>query len=84
MNEKYDPKNLFIKGQTFIELKKEDEEKSKSQPEETIAERVKLKRQKEDDKDLLDTSLPSTDDDSDEFLDIPDMPQRLKIVTPSK
>ena len=43
MGEKYNPKNLLLKGQRFIELKKE--EKSKSQPEESIAERVKLRRQ---------------------------------------
>ena len=40
---KYYLNNLFIKGQRFIE----DEEKSKSQLEETIAETVKLRRQKE-------------------------------------
>ena len=45
MGNKYDPKNLLIKGQRFIKSKKEDEEKSKSQPEETISERVKLRRQ---------------------------------------
>ena len=32
--------DLLIKGTRFIELKKEDKEKSKSQPEETIAEIV--------------------------------------------
>ena len=34
MGEKYNPKNLLLKGQRFIESKKE--EKSKSQAEETI------------------------------------------------
>ena len=94
MSEKYNPKNLLLKGQKFIELKKE--EKSKSQPEETIVERVKLRKQKEDDKDFLDMSLPSTNDDSDEFIDISDMPplesdeeevkegKGLKILTPNK
>ena len=43
MGEKYDPSNLLIKGDRFTEWKKEDKEKSKSQPEETIAKRVKLK-----------------------------------------
>ena len=43
MGEKYNSKNLLLKGQRFIELKKE--QKSKSQPEESIAERVKLRRQ---------------------------------------
>ena len=41
-------------------LKRFIEEKSKSQPKESIAERVKLRRQK-------------ADNDSDEFIDIPDM-----------
>ena len=34
MGEKYNPKNLLLKGQKFIELKKE--EKGKLQPKETI------------------------------------------------
>ena len=58
-------------------MKKEDKEKSKSQPEETIAEEVKLRRQKADDKDYSDTSSLEVDkryDDSDEFIVIPDMP----------
>ena len=42
MGEKYDPRNLLIKGFRFIDSKKE----SKSQSEETIAERVKSRRQK--------------------------------------
>ena len=33
MGKKYDPKNLLIRGQRLIELKKKDEGKSKSQPE---------------------------------------------------
>ena len=69
--------NLLIKGTRFIELKKEDKEKSKSQPEETIAEEVKLRRQKADDKDYSDTSSLEVDkryDDSDKFIVIPDMP----------
>ena len=44
MDKKYDPKNLFLKGQRFIESK--EKEKSKSQPEESFAKRVKLRRQK--------------------------------------
>ena len=44
MDEKHDPANLLLQGQRFNLLKKE--EKSKSQPEETIAERVKLKNTK--------------------------------------
>ena len=77
MGEKYNPKNLLLKGQGFIEGK------SKSQPEETIAEKVKLRRRK-------------AYDDSDEFIDIPDMPplegdeeevkkgKGLRILTPNK
>ena len=39
MVEKYNPNNnLLNKTQRFIESKKEDEEKSKSQPEESIEE----------------------------------------------
>ena len=67
MAEKYNPKNLLLKGQRFLKLK---EEKSKSKPEESIAERVKLRRQQAYDKDLSDTSQPSTDDDSDKSNDI--------------
>ena len=72
MGEKYNPKNLLLKGQRFIELKAEW--KSKSQPEESITERVKLRRQKAYEKDLLDRSLPSTDennDGSDKLIDFP-------------
>ena len=75
MGEKYNPNNLLIKSYKFIESKKV-EEKSKPQPEKTIAERVKLRRQVTDDKDLFETISPFTDennDDSDEFTDIPDM-----------
>ena len=52
MDKKYDPSNLLIKGYRFIDSKKGNKEKSKSQPEKTIAESVKLRRQKADDKDL--------------------------------
>ena len=61
MGEKYNPNHLLIKDYRFIESKKEDDKKSKSQPVETITERVKLRRQK-------------VDDDSDEFIVIPNMP----------
>ena len=69
MGEKYNPSNLLVKGHRFIESKKEDKEKSKSRPEETIAEKVKLRRQTVDD-DISSLEV----DDSDEFIDIPDMP----------
>ena len=52
LGEKCNSINLLIKGQRCIGLKKE--KKSKSQPEETIAEGVKSRRQKADDKDLFD------------------------------
>ena len=66
--------------------------------EETIAETVKLRTQKADDKDLTDTPSPECDenyDDSDEFIDIPDISplegdeevkegKGLTILTPSK
>ena len=67
----------LLKVKDLLKSKKDNEEKSKSQPEETIAERVKLRRQKVDNKDLFDTSSPFTDennDNSDEFIDIQDMP----------
>ena len=66
MGEKCNPKNLLIKGQRFIESKKEEE--IKSQLEKTCR-KSKIKRKKTD-KYLFDTSLPSTDDDSDEFIDM--------------
>ena len=68
MDKKYNLKNLLIKVQRFIE----DEEKIKLQLEKTIAERVKLRRQKAYDKDLSNTSSLEGDD-YDEFIDIPDM-----------
>ena len=62
MGKKYDPKNLLIRGQRLIELKNKDEGKSKSQPEKTVAERVKLRRRKADDEDLPDTLSLECDD----------------------
>ena len=98
MVKKYNPNNLFIKGYRYIESKKEDEEKSKWPPEETIAERLKLRIQNADDKDLSVTPSLEDDesyDDSDEFVDTPDMPpleddetvnerKRLKILARNK
>ena len=51
MDKKY---NLFLKGYKYDEWNKTNEEKSKLQPEETIAERLKLRRQKAGDEDLSD------------------------------
>ena len=61
IGEKYNPNNILTKAYMFIESKKEDEGKSNSQPEETIAGRLTLKIQK-------------ADNDSDQFNSIPDMP----------
>ena len=84
-----------MKSNRFTKLRKEGEEKSKSQPEETIAERVKLRRQKADRKDLTGMLSLEGNDDSDEFIDIPDMlplegdeevkeGKGLKILTPNR
>ena len=54
MDKKYDPRNLFLKGYKYDVLYKKDEEKSKSQPEKTIAGRVKLRRQISDEEDSSD------------------------------
>ena len=72
MGEIYSPNNLLNEGFKFIYPKKKDEEKSKSRLEKTIAERIKLRKQKSDDKDLTNTLL--LEGDSDEFTDIPDLP----------
>ena len=65
-SEEYDPSNLLNKGFRFIK------EKSKSQQEETITERVKLRRQKRYDKELFYTPPNSNDENNDELIDIPD------------
>ena len=87
-------KHLLLKGQRFIESKKE--EKSKSHPEESIAERVTPRRQKAYDKNLFDTSLHCNDEnngDSDKFVVMPPLEsdeeevkegKRLKILAPDK
>ena len=62
MDKKYDPSNLLITGYQFHVSKKKDEEQSKSQPEGTIAERVKLRRQETDDEDLSDTPPLESDE----------------------
>ena len=68
MGKKYGPKNLFIKGKKF------GEKESKSRPEKSIAERLKLRWQKKfDNKDLADTSSLEGDD-SHGFVDVPDFP----------
>ena len=56
MNKICYPCNLFLKGFKYDRRYRKDQEKSKSQLEETIAERVKLRRRrrKADDEDLCD------------------------------
>ena len=89
IGEKYNPKNLLLKGQRFIESKKE--EKSKSHLEETITERVKLRRQKACDKDSSDPTPEGYY--SDEFIDMPQLEgdekevkegKGLKVLTPNR
>ena len=86
MNKKYDSCNLFIKGYKYDGWYKKDEEKSKSQPEETITERVKLMPQKK--------KVQKESDDTTKSV-IPPMPplegdeevrkrKKLKALTPSK
>ena len=67
----------LLKVLDLLNWRKKIKKKGKSHPEETIAEIVKLRRQKADDKDYSDTSSLEANksyDDSDEFIDIPDMP----------
>ena len=52
VDEKFDPSNLFFENFKYDKWYKIYKEESKSQPEETITQRVKLRRQKEDVKDL--------------------------------
>ena len=44
MRKKHNPENLLLKDERFVEWKKEEE--CKSEPEKTIAERIKLKHMK--------------------------------------
>ena len=81
---------MLNKGFRFIK------EKRKSQQEESIIERVKLRRQKTYDKELFDTPPNSDDENNDEFIDIPDKSpledyeekakeeKGLEILTPNK
>ena len=64
----------LLKVLDLLNWRKKIKKKGKSHPEKTIAEIVKLRRQKADDKDYSDTSSLDVYDDSDEFIDIPDMP----------
>ena len=77
MDKKYDPSNLFLKGYKYDEWNKTNEEKSKLQPEETIAERLKLRRQKAGDEDLSD--MPPLEGDEEVKEE-----KTLKILTRSE
>ena len=68
---------LVIKGYKFKVSYKKDEEKSKSQPEKTIAERVKLRRQIADDEDLPEMLLLKVDEEVREGTG-------LKLLNPKK
>ena len=58
-----DPSNLFLKGFKYNKWDKIYKDESKSQPEETIAERVKLRRGKENDENLCDMPLLEGDEE---------------------
>ena len=97
MGKKYSPNNLPNEGFKFIyPKKKKDGEKSKPRPEKSYCWKSKIKETKNsDDKDLTDTSSLEGDD-SDEFIDTPDMQplegdeeevkerKGLEILTPNK
>ena len=63
-------------------MKKKDEEKSKSQSEETIAERVKLRRQKTDDEDLSD--MPPLESDEEEVKEGKGLKTLFNIISTNK
>ena len=69
--------NLFLKNYKYDEWYKKDEEKSKSQTGETIAERVKIRRQKADNEDLSD--MPPLEGDKEVKEG-----KWLEILTPNK
>ena len=71
MDKKFDPENLLLRGQRFNVLKKK--EKTKSQPEESIAERVKLRTQKSVD-------MPPLESDEEEVKE----GTGWKVFTPNK
>ena len=78
MDKKYDPNNLFIKDIKYDKWYKIYEERIKSQPVETIAERVKLRRQKEDGEDL--SNMPPLAGNEEEVKG----EKGLKNLTPNK
>ena len=77
MDKNYNPSNLFNKGPKYNEWYKKDKEKSRSQPQETIAERIKLRKEKADDEDLSQMLPLEGDKEVKEE-------KELKILTPNK
>ena len=73
-----DPSDLFLKGFKYNKWDKIYKNESKSQPEETIAERAKLRRQKENDENLCDMPLLEGDEE------VVKEGKGVKILTPNK
>ena len=78
MDKIYDPSNLFIKNYKYDDWYKKNEEKSKSQPEEIIAERIKLGKQVASDEDLF--GVPPLEGDEEEVKER----KGLQLLTPNK
>ena len=78
IDNKYDPCKLFLKVYKYDTLYKEDEEKSTLQPEKTIPERVKLRKQKVDDEDL--SNMPTLEGNEEEVKE----GKGLKIIVQNK
>ena len=78
IDNKYDPSKLFLKVYKYDTLYKEDEEKSTLQPEKTIPERVKLRKQKVDDEDL--SNMPTLEGNEEEVKE----GKGLKIIVQNK
>ena len=73
-----DTSNLLLKSFKYDKWYEIYKEESKPQPEKTIPERVKLRRQKADDEDL--PPMPPLEGDEEEVKE----GKRLKILTPNK
>ena len=78
MDKNYDPSYLFLQAYKHRVWYKKDEEENKSQPEETVSERVNLRGQKADDEDL--SAMPPLEGDKEEVK----KGKGLKILNPNK
>ena len=78
MDKIYDPSNFFIKNYKYVDWYKKNGEKSKSQPEEVIAERIKLRKQIASDEDLF--GMPPLEGDEEEVKER----KGLQLLTPNK